>query len=404
MKKYITTLMMLLLVGTGIARAQFCTVNYSLSYAVYASETMANIQAGQGEQTANPGSGTVLIGGGEQSTQVCTRWLAGGDCYSYRTVYDSGTVSITVNGFSKSTTYGSGSTTSTIASALASAFNADGNSPVNAMVNGNVVTLGAKAVGAGTNYSLSATSSTNDVDDFGGPSFDATPSGSTLTGGTDTTSTAHLLTSALIDGDASMNMQGSNCPDASSATHTPLASNVVNGVGGWGSGTAECVTCYLSYQNNEDSGAVDVGVPITFTAEGQVNCSVGGLIFDFVINDYLEVAYTHSIQTGVRSNCYYQINNNIEYEYCDIGLSNWCSYSTTPPDVTITDAKEVIVSPYDNSVGGYWSSRTLLGRFTTAAPYGIVVVSFGLNSADTTQLDCTDWNKQHGFGSTATYP
>jgi hypothetical protein len=125
----------------------------------------------------------------------------------------------------------------------------------------------------------------------------------------------------------------------------------------------------------------------------------------FVVNKYLEVAYIHSIQTGVRYNCFYRTNpQGIEEYVCDIGLSNWCSYSTTPADVNVTLGKNVIVSPVDNSAGGYWNSDVLLGRFTEAAPYSIAIVGFGLSSSNSLQLDCTCWNKNHGFGSTSTWP
>lgn len=125
-------------------------------------------------------SGSVTISGAEQSTQVCHRWLAGGDCQQWITVYDHGTVSITVNGVTEQTTYGSTSTSSSIASSLTSAFNSDPNSYVTATVSGAVITLVSKASGSGTEYKLSATSSTGDPTDFGGPSFTPYTSGANL--------------------------------------------------------------------------------------------------------------------------------------------------------------------------------------------------------------------------------
>jgi hypothetical protein len=86
--------------------------------------------------------------------------------------------------------------------------------------------------------------------------------------------------------------QSSTCPyplyentlnELPTATHTPSAYNVVNGVGGWSSGTSQCVTCYLSTQTNEDSGPVGYGTSIAFTSGGQVDCSVGGIIWDPII-------------------------------------------------------------------------------------------------------------------------
>src|SRR6202035_3256440 len=46
-----------------------------------------------------------------------------------------------------------------------------------------------KTTGASTNYSLSSLSASNDVADFGGPSFVPSNSGANLTGGSDATNT-----------------------------------------------------------------------------------------------------------------------------------------------------------------------------------------------------------------------
>jgi len=70
------------------------------------------------------------------------------------TLYDTGTVWITVNGFQASTAYAQGSTTSTLASALAGVLNGS-TSPVTASVSGASVTLTSKMSGAITNYPLS---------------------------------------------------------------------------------------------------------------------------------------------------------------------------------------------------------------------------------------------------------
>lgn len=72
MRKQITALMTLLLGATGITHAQ--CISYSLGYAVYTSESVDNVQDGQGGPV--PGTGAVTIGGSEQSAQVCHRWLA----------------------------------------------------------------------------------------------------------------------------------------------------------------------------------------------------------------------------------------------------------------------------------------------------------------------------------------
>ncbi len=135
--------------------------------------------------SGSPASGSVTISGFEQSTQVdyCQDW--GGSCP--QTIWDSGTVSITVNGHTDSANYSGGFTSSTptsIASDLASAINGDSAASVTASASAGVVTLTAKTAGTvGNGYSLSVTSATNDVPDFGGPSFYGSASGSTLSGG-----------------------------------------------------------------------------------------------------------------------------------------------------------------------------------------------------------------------------
>lgn len=110
--------------------------------------------------------------------------LGGGADVQYNTVFDSGTVSVTVNGLNKTVAYGQSATADGIASALASAFNGDAASAVTANAQGGTLSLTAKQTGSSTNYSLSASSSTNSAD-FSGTSFPATTSGSTLTGGAD---------------------------------------------------------------------------------------------------------------------------------------------------------------------------------------------------------------------------
>jgi len=305
MKKYITVFLMLLLVGAGVAHAQSCTVNYSTSYAVYTSESVGTVV--NETSTGTPGTATITIGGAErQKKGDCANYnLKTGNCTRYDWYFDTGVVSINVNGFVASANYAQGSTTSTVAAALAAGL---ANSLVNATANLNVITLTAKTPGAGTNYSLSTSAGTTNGSYFTGTSFTATPSGSTLSGGSGTTATGHILTSVLVDGAASMNIVQGSCPDpvyqqllaqVPTATHTPQTTNVVNGVGGTFNGGAGCVTCYLSSQDTEDSGAVPVGVPVVFSSGGLVFCSVGGQIFNPPnISNYAEVAITASVKTG----------------------------------------------------------------------------------------------------------
>ena len=125
-------------------------------------------------------TGSVTISGSERfgCTNVIRNFCVG-------RFWDTGTVSITVNGVTKSYAYGQTDTPGTIASALALAFHNDGTAPVDATASGSTVNLTARQAGVLGDYSLSASSATNDPADFGGPSFSATPSGVTLTGGLD---------------------------------------------------------------------------------------------------------------------------------------------------------------------------------------------------------------------------
>jgi RHS repeat-associated protein len=136
--------------------------NYSLSASSATTETQYFSGSSYGPQP----SGSTLTGGEDTST-----------------IYDAGTVSITVNGNVQATVnYASGSTGTAVASALASALSG---SLVTATASGNVVHITSVATGVDTNYTLSATSQSSNPSLFSPPSFTTATSGSTLTGGTD---------------------------------------------------------------------------------------------------------------------------------------------------------------------------------------------------------------------------
>jgi len=111
--------------------------------------------------------------------------LAGGADAIYNTVFDSGTVWVTVNGFQASTSYLQGSTGEALVTALAGVFNSSVQSPVTASVSNATLNLVARQPGSFTNYSLSSGSSTSKPQTFPAPSFTVAPSGASLTGGTD---------------------------------------------------------------------------------------------------------------------------------------------------------------------------------------------------------------------------
>src|SRR6202030_1314220 len=78
-------------------------------------------EPGPGSGTGTQATGMVVIYGSELSAQPPPNYVL---------IYDTGSVWTTVNNFTKSVPYGQNSTPTTIATALAGAFNSDNNSPV----------------------------------------------------------------------------------------------------------------------------------------------------------------------------------------------------------------------------------------------------------------------------------
>jgi RHS repeat-associated protein len=157
--------------------------------------------AGINAQSPNPGSntpstGSVSLSGAEQNVKIPntsgsgTVTLSGSDGVfidpdTFQRIYDSGTITVTVNGSPYQTSYNQSSTATGLATTLAGLIN--GSSVVTASASAGVITITARQKGSGTNYSLSANASSNNSDDFPNGSFHPTPSGSTLSGGSDTT-------------------------------------------------------------------------------------------------------------------------------------------------------------------------------------------------------------------------
>jgi RHS repeat-associated protein len=125
---------------------------------------------------ATHSTGTVNVLGHEQSGNFCDD--SGRNCHFK---YDTGTVTVTVNGVAYTVSYGQTDTSNTVAANLASSLNAG--SLVTATVSASAITLTSVATGTAANYSLSGSSFTNDPTDFGSPSFNPIPTSSTLTGG-----------------------------------------------------------------------------------------------------------------------------------------------------------------------------------------------------------------------------
>ena len=112
--------------------------------------------------------------------------LTGGVDGTSTTTYDSGRLTISVNGSLKIVGYGQGDTGATVASNLTAAINVDSSYPVTASISGTTVALTARLGGSEGNYSLTA-SQTYDTGHFSSASFIPQLSASSLTGGQDAT-------------------------------------------------------------------------------------------------------------------------------------------------------------------------------------------------------------------------
>ncbi len=131
---------------------------------------------------ACPGTGAGLVYGTEQS-----RYINLGD-NQFELVYNSGEITLTVNGASKSVSYGEGSTSAVLATTLYNEINGDGTYPVRAHLlansslnsGGGLLTLSAKTTGSGTCYAVTTSCTHNSY--FPACAFQIDPSGSALTG------------------------------------------------------------------------------------------------------------------------------------------------------------------------------------------------------------------------------
>jgi RHS repeat-associated protein len=155
--------------------------NATGSVTVSGSEQTAN------SQPATSGQTTITISGTEQ--KVCRTQLSCNPTTG-PFIYDTGTVSITVAGFTaKSVNYGQGDTPATIAWKLSCAFHNDGASAADASCPGSAgsstqVVLTARATGAVTNYAFTTASATTDTTgNFFSASFTPGPASGAFTNG-----------------------------------------------------------------------------------------------------------------------------------------------------------------------------------------------------------------------------
>jgi len=206
--------------GSGVAAASGSTGTI----------TVSGNEAGPQNTGGTSGSSTLTVTGTDGVNQVCTiTWVPEGPYHTPTQVKtcnyvpDTGTLSVTINGFTASVSYGGGSSDSALASQLAAGFNMSG-SPVTASASGSAFTVTAIAKGAASNYPIS----------FSNGDYSVSDPNSTLTGGQNGATVYDAGTAtATISGNGGSWTATANWGQGSTASS--LASSLasaINGVGG----------------------------------------------------------------------------------------------------------------------------------------------------------------------------
>jgi hypothetical protein len=94
--------------------------------------------------------------------------------------------------------------------------------------------------------------------------------------GTVSGDSTHIYTSVVASGYADFTPSAS-C-SGQGIIHTPKAYNLIGSTGGWGSGTGGCISCYLSYTNNQSIVAAK-NTLYPFNFQGEIICSIAGVFF-----------------------------------------------------------------------------------------------------------------------------
>jgi len=188
---------------------------------------------------ATSGTGTLTISGADGTYQICT-YVPSLKIYRCNSVPDTGTLSVTIDGFTATASYGSGTTDANVAQSLAASLNVSG-SPVTAIQNGASVTLTAIASGTATNYPITISN---------GGGYTITDPNSALTGGLNALSAYDAGTAAVT-------------VTNNSVTH-PVSYTTANVA--WGQGdTASSVATHLASAINTAAGSI-----VTATANGGI--------------------------------------------------------------------------------------------------------------------------------------
>jgi RHS repeat-associated protein len=210
-------------------RLRMTSLNASSPTAVGATYATGSVTVNGSERSYNTAAtaatGSVTINGSERSTtkQSCVQQGSQRICTPY-TVYDMGPVTITVNGYQVSYTFGQNDTSATVASALAGSLNSG--SPVTASVSGSTIYLTSNVTGTTGNYSLAVSASSQAG--FSPASFSISASGGSLSGGVNAFTTYDSGTvTVTINGTAASASYGSS--STSSSLASALATALTNG-------------------------------------------------------------------------------------------------------------------------------------------------------------------------------
>jgi RHS repeat-associated protein len=220
-----------------------------------------------GKQSATSGRVELTLSGTLQSKASCSP--SGQPCT------DSGSISITVAGSTKSVSYSSSTGTDSGQSvhALANAFHLDTTSPVDAIFygadeSGNIVVdLIARAKGAATNYPLSTSIVSNDPTDFPSPSFQVS-SGSHLIGGQDASNGGTIYDSGIVyvamrgfTASASYGQNGNNTAALIASALVGTGPTGLNQPGSPVTASASGSTITMTYKTPGASGNIFVNLP-----------------------------------------------------------------------------------------------------------------------------------------------
>jgi RHS repeat-associated protein len=301
-------------------RGRLTSISVGNSSATSSSSTVSISGSEQSTQsqtpTGLPSSVTLRIYGGEQ--MACTHFIQGGDCSKY--VYDTGSVTITVNGCTTTVGYGANSTAVSIASTLASGFSC---STVTARASSYNITFTSVSNSSSANYYYSASSTSPYQNQLGGPSFTVSSSSGNLSGGVATTTTYDSGTVSLtVNGTTSSASYGQNDTSTSVASNLAAAVNTNSAVvTATASGNVIILAsrvpgAYTDYSLSASSSSGNGFSPASFsvsTSGSTMAGGSGGNIYNLGLSYYPD----SNVQTGSDS-----INGSWTYTYDDFNRLN----------------------------------------------------------------------------------